>query len=45
MDFVEPIEYTDKYIPSKIGLIFSERIFVNELTSISFSMSLVRSLL
>lgn len=43
LEFVEPVEYTDKYIPSKVGLIFSERIFVNELTAVSFSMSLVRS--
>jgi hypothetical protein len=43
MEFLEPVEYCDKYIPNKVGTIFTERIFVSETVFCSFSINLVRS--
>lgn len=43
IETVEPLEYTDRYTPSKLGLIFSERIFVGDLTYATFCMNLVRN--
>ena len=33
---VEPTKFIDKYIPTKYGIIFREKIFVNETTLASF---------
>jgi len=43
LEFVEPLEYQDRYTPNKTGLIFSERIFVPETVFCSFNIQLVRS--
>ncbi len=43
MEVLEPSEYSDRYVPNKLGLIFSERLFVGDLTFGSFSCALVRN--
>ena len=40
---MEPTEYMDKYVPNKLGLIFSERLFVGDMTYASFSCALVKN--
>lgn len=43
-DILEPQEYADKYVPSKLGLIFSERIFTADQTTFaSFSCQLAKN--
>jgi hypothetical protein len=40
---LEPSEISDKYIPNNLGMIFSERIFVADLTFLSLCCHLVRN--
>lgn len=49
LDFVEiqncePVEYTDKYVPSKYGIIFKEKIVVQPLehTAVSLNIRLMK---
>ncbi|EGR31119.1 hypothetical protein IMG5_117620 [Ichthyophthirius multifiliis] len=38
IEHLEPIKYVDKYVPSKYGIIFREKIFVSELTIVTLNL-------
>ena len=42
IEMVAPVEYNDKYLPSKYGIIFRERLYVGSTACVSFFLRLAQ---